>query len=181
MKFDASFAVLISFVTFMALVGRKVYAKVIVELDKKIDQIRESINISENEVRVAEQLNAEERRRQATIDEDIKVILEKTDRESARLKRKMIEEVEELTKVRQAAFEDMLARMRRQSMQKLRRDITESTTKSLEYLAQNKLSTKEHQAINDQAIELIAAELTAGADGARKAAAPSNKSGKGLS
>lgn len=162
MKFDASFVVLVGFVTFMVLAGRKIYAKIIEELDKKIAEIRDSLKLSENELMVAEQLNKEEHKRQANVDEDIKNILEKTDQESARLKRKMVEEIEELTKTRQAAFEDMLVRMRLQSMQQLRNTVSNAAIKSLEELALTKVTKQQHEEINDRAIELIAAELSGG-------------------
>lgn len=175
MNFDASLVVLIGFTAFMVLAGRKIYAKVIVELDQKIKEIRDSLNLSENELLVAEQLNKEEHKRQATVEGDIKIILEKTNRESARLKRKMIEEIEELTQARHVAFEDMLVRMRLQSMQQLRNTVSDATAKSLESLAMTKVTQKQHEAINDKAIELIAAEISDSPHEAGNSNTPSRK------
>lgn len=160
MNFDASFAVLISFATFVLLVGRKAYLKVLGDIDDKINKIRESLALSDNELTVAEQLNLEEHKRLTTVEEDVRVILEKTNEESARLKRKMLQEIGELTQARQAAFEDNLSRMRLQSMQLLRKNITKATMKSLEILSHSKVTQKQHEAINDTAIDLISSELS---------------------
>lgn len=158
--FDASFVVLLSFITFMVIAYKLAYKKIFSELDGKILEVKKTLEESQEELRLAKKLAEGEKKRLDSVYEEVDVIMAKTKSETGRLKKKFSDEIDELTKTRQASFEGAQERLRRQTLQQLKASITKTTVKTLTKIAGEKCSDKDHEAINDNAIDLIEAELS---------------------
>ncbi|MCE3230669.1 MAG: synthase [Alphaproteobacteria bacterium] len=159
---DPTLIVLLSFVIFIGVAYRLGYHQSMAALDHKIASIRQDLEEAERAKEGATKALKEERQRHGEIEEEIKRIAKQTEEQAFTLRENALEEIHKMISIRQKAAEDMIERMRHRAIQTIQEEAAAMTLATFEKLVTAQFSSAQQEALNDEAIAQITAQLTKG-------------------
>lgn len=157
---DASFIVAFSLVIFLGIAYRLGYKKAMGALDQKIATIRDTLQEAANAKEEAMQTLHKARKNHAEIMKEVKVIAKRTEEQALLLRQQALEDIEKIITTRQHTAKTIIDRLQQNAIQTLQDEATAKTVATFEALAAQELSPAQHEALNDNAINKIAAQLS---------------------
>lgn len=158
---DPTAVVLMSFVIFMGIAYRFGYHRTMAALDHKIASIRQALEEAAQAKETAEQALNEERCRHGEIHEEINLIAKRAEEQALHLRQQALQELNKIISHRQEAAKEMMERMHATAVQTIREEAAATALASFEDLV-TKFTPSQHEALNQEAIAQIVAQLAEG-------------------
>ncbi len=156
---DATFIVLVSFVIFGGLAYRLGYRRSITALDKKIANTRQALEDAAQAKEAAIHALDEERRHQVEVLEEIELIAKQGEEQTIHLREQTLREIDKIISNRQQEAENMMKRLHHEAVQTIQEEATAKTLATFEKLVTEKFSKAQQEALNEDAISKITAQL----------------------
>lgn len=156
---DPSFIVMIGFFITFALFGKAVYQKITEALDARSDAIRAEIEESTKLRDDALDLLASYERKQREAMKDAEEIAERTQTEAAFLRRKSVEDLDQMMARRSRQAKDRIAHAEQSARDEIRNAAIEVATEAARLLLAEKSGGKKGAALVDAAIKEIPEKL----------------------
>ena len=157
---DPTIIVLLSFVIFMGIAYRLGYHRSMAALDHKIASIRDALEEAAQAKEAAVQALSEERQRHGEIQEEIKLIVKKAEEQALLLREHALSDMNKVIGIRQKTAKDVIDRMHRTAIETIQKEATATVLATFEELVTARFSSAQQEALNDEAIAKISAQLT---------------------
>ena len=157
---DPTFIVMISFVLFVGIAYRLGYRRSMAALDQKILNIRQALNDASQAKEAAFQALTEERQRHGDILEEIELISKRTEEQALALRQQALQDIDKMISNRQQEVENMIKRLHHEAVQTIQDEATAKTLATFKALVTTRFSSAQQEAINDEALAKITAQVT---------------------
>lgn len=157
---DPTVIVLVSFVIFLGIAYRLGYRQSMAALDHKIASIRQALAEAAQGKEDAIQALNQERRHHGDIHEEVNLIAKRAEEQALLLRQHALRDINKMIEGRQQAAKEMMERMHSVAVQTIREEAAEITLAAFEELVRAKFSPAQQEALNQEAITQITAQLT---------------------
>jgi F0F1-type ATP synthase membrane subunit b/b' len=157
---DPTVIVLLSFVIFMGIAYRFGYYRSIAALDHKIASIRDALEEAAQAKEAAVHALDEERQRHGEIQKEINLIAKQAEEQALLLREHALRDINKVISARQKTAKDVIDRLHRTAIQTIREEVATATLATFEELVTTLFSSTQQEALNDEAIAKISAQLT---------------------
>ena len=154
-----SFWVAISFGLFIIVFARPVWKFVTIALDKRIKEIKDSIDEATKLREEAQDLLASNKRKVVAVEKEVDDIVNKAREEAENIKSKLGTELETSLKNRQKIANDRISQAESEAIESIKQMNVELAIKATEGLLQKRINSKENVTMIDEAIEELPNKL----------------------
>ena len=154
-----SFWVAISFGLFIIVFARPVWKFVTIALDKRIKEIKDSIDEATKLREEAQDLLASNKRKVVAVEKEVDDIVNKAREEAENIKSKLGTELETSLKNRQKIANDRISQAESEAIESIKQMNVEIAIKATEELLQKRLDSIENLKMIDEAIEELPNKL----------------------
>ena len=156
---DPNFIILISFIVFMALAFRYGYKKSIAALDGQIDEIRNKLEDATRQKQEALSLLAEERQSHSETFNLAENLENQSQEKLLELKKSLMHDLEQLVRKKEHDLQDLMKRFTQDAILNIQEEVAEVTQKVVRRYSETVLTERDHEKINDIAIDEITITL----------------------
>jgi F-type H+-transporting ATPase subunit b len=156
---DPNVIVLISFIIFMALAFRFGYKKSIAALDDQIEAIKNRLDEASRQKQEALSLLAEQRQSHSETFNLAESLENQNLDKLNELKRSLLRDLEQLILKKEGDLEDLMNRFTHDAILDIKKEVAEITQTVIERYAQTVLTGRDHEVLNDIAIDEVTMTL----------------------
>lgn len=153
---DTGIWLTLSFSIFLLILWKTGKSAILSGLDKRIEDIRQELETSENLRIEAQELLAQYQRKHRDAMKESQDIIATAEQRAAEIRKKAEADLDDLVKRREQQLQERLSRMKETVEQDVRQYASEVVIKATEELIAQNIKKKDHTALIDQAIKSVA-------------------------